>query len=251
MYENEVITEKETYALVNKRGNIIKNVEYKDVEDEINKLNARKISYYHVDRVVKITEIKEIIPMTVNKFKDEHFMGTEAWVCEVQKNLYVDDFYEDGKYNAIEIHGIGDVSDRQMAEMVMQRLELEHDEKMGESFVFDEEFNCIIPTGNNYYEEFRKGYYDLFVAEKDEKKRKSLFGEFKGWRGMPGYRVERKRIDTTIENLFRDGIVSMPDNVAYNGWLMGRLDREHPDLKYDVIKENGIYKLKIVCQNQK
>ena len=250
MYENEVRTEKETYALINKKGNIIKNVEYKDAESEINKLNARKISYFHVDRVVKITEIKEITPMTVNKFKDEHFMGTEAWVCEVQKGLYVDDYYEDGKYNAIEIHGIGDVTDGQMAEMIMQRLELEHDEKRGESFVFDEEFNCIIPTGNNYYENFRKGYYDRFVAEKDEKKRKVLFEEFKGWRGMPGYRAERKQADKTIEDLFRDGIVSMPNNAAYSSWIMGRLDREHPDLKYDVIKENGIYKLKIVWKEQ-
>ena len=251
MYENKVRTEKETYALINKKGNVIKHVEYKDIENEINKLNARKIPYYHVDRVVKITDIKEITPMTTNQFNDKYFMGKEEWVCEVQKGLYVDDYYEEGKYNAIEIHGIGDVTDRQMAEMVMQRLELEHEEKKGESFVFDEGFNCIIPTGNNYYEGFRKEYYDRFVAEKDEKKRKGLFEEFKGWRGMPGYRAGRKQTDSTIEDLFRDGIVTMPGNAAYSSWIMGRLDREHPDLKYDVIKEDGIYKLKIVCQNQK
>ena len=232
----------EKHALLNEKGHIIKRVAWENIDEEIKKLNAKKNPYYHVASVVQL----EAIHIPANRITDDYFMGSNAWALEVQKGLYLDDFYEGGKYDPLIIHEMAGVDAKTIAKMVVDRLVIECDEKLGEGFIFLEDYNCIVRVGDTYQERVVKEYYDRLMSAKDDKEKKYAFDEFSIMGGGGRYLSDkRKSADHKIEDLFRDGYLDM-GNISYDERIMTRLDREHPDLKYEVVKEKGNYKIKII-----
>lgn len=234
------------YALVNKFGRTLCTVEGRDgLEDVIERYNARKYSRYHVHHVVQIIEQD----MPVAQITKKYFMGVDAWVCEVQKSLHVKSYFEGERYTPIVVSGIGDVDVKHMAEMIIQRLEIEEGEVMGENFLYLEEYNCIIRTGDTSYEKLRKKDFEEVMAMPDGKERDEAFNRCYLY-GESHASAARADVDRKMEELVLNGYVST-GRISYDGRLMDRIKREYPDLAYEFTKDGNGYGVRIVDQDRR
>ncbi len=234
------------YDLVNKLGITLCTVDKpKDLGKVVEKWNARKRKRDHVHHVVQIREFD--IP--VAEVTKNYFMGSTAWVREVQKGLYVDSYFDDERYTPIVIGAIGDVDAKRMAEMIIQRLEVECGEVMGESFLYLEEYDCIVRTGDTFHEKIRNEEFSGIMAMPAGERRDEAFDRYYRY-GNSHERFERHRIDGMMEDLVMNGYVST-GKVGYNSRLMDRIKREYPNLTYEFTEEDGVYGIRVVDQDRR
>lgn len=212
------------YALVNKFGRTLCTVEGREgLEEAIERYNARKYDRYHVHHVVQIIEQD----MPVAQITKKYFMGIDAWVREVQKSLHVKSYFEDERYTPIVVSGIGDVDAKRMAEMIIQRLEIEEGEVMGENFLYLEKYNCIIRTGDTSYEKLRKKDFEEVMAMPDGKERDEAFNRCYLYGGSNAT-SDRADVDRKMEELVLNGYVGT-GRISYDSRLIDRIKREYPD----------------------
>lgn len=233
------------YALVNKFGRTLRTVDrMEDLEETINRCNERKYDRYHVHHVVQIIE-SDIPAAQITK---KYFMGVDAWVREIQKSLHVKSYFEDERYTPIVVSGIGDVDAKRMAEMIIQRLELEEGEVLGENFLYLEEYDCIIRTGDTSYERLRKKDFEEMMAMPEGKERDDAFNRCYLY-GESHAAAARIDTDRKMEELVLNGHVST-GRISYDSRLMDRIKREYPDITYEFTKDGNGYGVRIVDQNK-
>lgn len=233
------------YALVNKFGRTLRTVDGMDgLEGAIERCNARKYDRYHVHHVVQIIEHD----MPVAQITRKYFMGVDAWVREIQKSLHVKSYFEDERYTPIVVSGIGDVDAKRMAEMIIQRLELEEGEVMGENFLYLEKYDCIIRTGDTCYEKLRKKDFEEMMAMPEGKERDDAFNRCYLY-GESHAAAARIDTDRKMEELVLNGHVST-GRISYDSRLMDRIKREYPDITCEFTKDGNGYGVRIVDQNK-